>query len=287
MKKITAVAFFAIACNSGCTIASLERRTLNQNGTTSDIRYQEVMDNLAMVAHEPSKLPSYSSIYSGTISVQDQGGLISTTTLPFGAGSQAINPSANRQALHNWALDPITAPEKMEAIGAACQWAIFGEDRLTGEAKDLLIHPENAPPSSNRHFGVADKLAELPKGWLCVGARKDVPACARYSSHCGDTWVWVLPENMGSLSAFTLVVQNIARVGINSQTLYHFPPKYTPINFPTNDQKTGGKTVIVQALVTPQGALTRDPYVPTRIDTAGNDSQLRSAVSAAGIAAPR
>ena len=101
---------------TGCTMMSLERHTVAQADSAVDLRYREVLDNLALIAREPSALPSYASIFSGTIFVQDQGQLASTNIFPFvGAvspGSIAGNASLNRQISQNWTLDPILAAGK-------------------------------------------------------------------------------------------------------------------------------------------------------------------------------
>ena len=249
----------AVCACHGCTMMSLERQTVTQTDTAIDIRYREVMDNLALIARNPSALPSYATIYSGTASVQDTGQLISTTTLPWSVGSEALNPSFMRQIGDNWVLDPLVDPEKMEAIRAACQWAIGGPDRVYPDSRSLLIRPDQAPKGPERHFGVAERLAQLPPGWLGVGKHADIPACAFYKAHCGDTWVWVNPGGMKGLAEFTIILQDIARIPINSQTLFNLPPVFTPIVFATADSKpTDRFQTTVQAVVDQGGHLVTD-----------------------------
>ena len=200
----------ALVGSAGCTMVSLERHTVSQVDSAVDLRYQEVLDNLALIAHDPSALPSYASIFSGTIFVQDQGQLVSTNIFPFtGAvapGSISGNGSFNRQISQNWTLDPISAPEKIEAIRGCCQWVLGGPNSVPPASTSLLRNPHDEPPGPNRHFGVADRLANLPNCWLCVGSFKDVPVCARYKAHRGDKWVWVMPQGMKGLSDFTLII---------------------------------------------------------------------------------
>jgi hypothetical protein len=284
--RILAMLALVVVCN-GCTMMSLNRHTTAQNDSAMELRYREIMDNLAMIANDPSALPNYSSIFSGTVFVQDQGQLLSTTTWPLTAmvAGQATNPSLNRQISQNWTLDPIVVPEKLEAIRAACQWAVGGLDVVNKDSMSLLISPEDAEPGSSRHFGVAKDLAKLPPGWLGVGGWKEVPKSTCYKAHCGDTWVWVTPEGMNGLSDFTTIVQNIARVYINSQTLFRLPAYYTPIVFVTHDSYPDKRlqfavTVTVDQAGQLQTAL---PYIPTRIETTGADAGLRSQISAAGI----
>ncbi len=284
--KAWVIALAAASCTcTGCTMMSLERHTVGQIDSAIDLRYREMLDNLAIIADDPSTLPNYSSIFSGTPSVQDSGQVISTTTWPSSVRSQGLNPSFNRQVSENWTLDPIMVPEKLEAIRACCQWAIGGRAHVYESSLSLLIRPEDAPVGSERHFGVLEQLDALPPGWLGIGRRASVPKCARYKAHCGDTWVWVTPESMKGLTDFTLIIQNIARVQINSPTLFHFPPYYTPISFLTSDPESGGGIKVgVQVVVDQTGKLqTNFPYVPLRFENSGADSALRSAISAAGI----
>jgi hypothetical protein len=278
----------AFSC-TGCTMMSLERHTIGQSDSATDIRYRQVLHNLSLIADDPSALPSYSSIYSGTVFVQDQGQIVSTNILPYLAaakGSIAANPSLNRQISQNWFLDPIASPEKLEAIRACCQWAVHGPEQVNPDSRALLIRPDQAPAGPDRHFSVEERLAKLPSGWLGRGRFQDVPKCAAYKAHVGDTWVWVRPEDMAGLTAFALIIQDIARVGINSPTLFNLPPLYNPITFETADKGDDvRKKITVQAYVDQSGQLTTSlPYYPLRVDNLGSDNaNLRSAIGAAGI----
>ncbi len=56
-----------------------------------------------------------------------------------------------------------------------------------------------------------DRLAAaLRPGWFAAGRRKDVPRCACYVGHYGDSYVWVTPQGMDGLTSFTLVILDIA-----------------------------------------------------------------------------
>lgn len=278
--------FVACAC-TGCTMMSLERHSVAQTDSAIDLRYREIMDNLAMIANDPSTLPSYSSIYAGTAFVQDQGELISTTVTPWlaKAGSQAVNPQLNRQIGLNWALDPIVIPERLEAMRAACQWVIGGPNHVHKDSMSLLIRPEEAEAGPDRHFGVYDKLAQLPPGWLYMGRKRNVPACARYKAHCGETWVWVTPDGMKGLTDFALIIQHLARAPINSEILFHFPASYTPVMFRTSDPANARFQTVAQVVVNPSGHLvTESPWYAFRIENAGVDSTFRSQLGAIGAA---
>jgi hypothetical protein len=282
------------AASTGCTTLAVERHALSQAATPTDIRYQEVLDNLAMVARDPSALPAYSSIFAGTAQVTDTSQFASTTAVGPGASSaQVVNPQFTRAVLGNWTLDPINAPEKLEAIRAACRWVIYDREFALRDAPGLLASPAQAP-WPGRHFGVADRLDRLPKGWVHVGPRSQVPATARYRGHCGETWVWVMPADTKPLADFNLVLQEIARIDINSLTIQYLRPAPSDFTFPTAPPPHTPCTtspfsdwppaVIAEVSVDPCGKLMPDiPYYRWRTENVGSDASLRSQINAAGF----
>ncbi len=74
------VLLISVLSCTGCQALALKRCTLEQGATPTDIRYQEVLDDLAMVAHDPYALPAYSSIFAGSAVVTDTAPCVSTTT---------------------------------------------------------------------------------------------------------------------------------------------------------------------------------------------------------------
>jgi hypothetical protein len=282
-----------IAC-TGCTTPFLKRNTLALASSAINLRYQEVLDNLAMVADDPAALPAYSSVFAGGSQVTDNVQLTSTTLWQrvLGAGAQngflseAANPQASRVVSDNWTLDPIVVPEKIEAMRCACRWVIYGPERACVDCQGLLATPEQAP-YPGRHFGVADRLARLPKGWLHMGKLKDVPASACYRAHRCDTWVWVMPEGIEGLSDFTLILQDIARVNSNSLTLFFIPPAPGIFTFQTGDTTLpDGARAAVLATVNVDGSMNLVPDLPyyrIRLDNVGSNAFLRSQITAASL----
>jgi hypothetical protein len=281
-----------IAC-SGCTTLAVERHTLSQAATPTDIRYQEVLENLAMVAQNPASLPAYSSIFAGTAQVTDTAQLASTTSIGPGATSaEVLSPQFTRAVVGNWTLDPLNAPEKLEAIRAACQWVIYGPQFACRTAGGLLASPIQAP-YPGRHFGVADRLAALPVGWVHHGSCREVPHGVRYKAHCGDTWVWVMPDDTKALADFNLILQSIARVDINSMTLQFVRPTPSDFTFPTLPLPAVPCSapfaatiapVVAEVSVGPCGQLLPDiPYYRWRTENVGSDANLRSQINASGF----
>jgi len=282
-----------LAC-AGCTTLALQRQTNSQAASPTDIRYQEVVDNLAMIAHDPAALPAYSSIFAGTAQITDTAQLLSTTTFGPAAAAEVVNPQYTRLVLGNWTLDPINAPEKLEAIRCACRWVIYGPEIACHDCAGLLASPEQAP-YPGRHFGVADRMAQLPQGWLHVGRLHEVPAKACYKSRSGDTWVWVMADSMKALADFNLILQDIARVDINSTTLQFIKSTPSDFVFPASLMQQGTPCcrgpyvgivpgVIAEVSVDPCGRLMPDtPYYRWRVENAGSDPNLRSQINAAGL----
>jgi hypothetical protein len=294
MKYWTLLLTSTTVC-TGCITAALERHTLEQEATPTDIRYQEVLNNLAMVANDPYALPAYASIFAGTAQVTDTSQLVSATTIgPPGVIGQAITPQFTRLVLGNWTLDPVNVPEKLEAIRCACRWVLYGEEFACHDCEGLLETPEHAP-FPGRHFGVADRLAKLPQGWVGYGPHGAMPKKVCYTAHCGATWVWVMPNCTTALADFNLILQDIARVDINSTTLQYIRPTPSDFVFPTQSMnRTGcppgnayaGAVPFVAAEVSVDrcGYLMPDtPYYRWRVENVGSDPNLRSQINAAGL----
>jgi hypothetical protein len=288
--RLWILALAASSC-TGCLMQSLERHSLVQAGSVVDMRYREVIDNLALVANNPGSLPAYSTIFSGSAQVTDTGQVSSTTlwqrvrgtAVQDGFASEVGNPQVSRTLLQNWTLDPIVVPEKIEAMRCACRWALYGSEH-TGDTRGLLASPDQAP-GPGRHFGVADRLARLPVGWLHVDHCKSMPLGACYKAHCGNVWVWVMPDGMQGLAEFALVLQDIARVLSSSPTLFNYPPDPAVLRFevaPPTGSKAECQFAVAVTLDEHGQLVPPQVYSPVRIDNVGAPANLRSQVNAAG-----
>jgi hypothetical protein len=243
-----------LAVSSGCTAMSLSRRTVDQGNTYADVIYRQVMENLAMVANNPEVLPSYSLIDFGTTDITDKVGLAGVLTIPpaNGAISGSIDPSGSRAIKQNWTLTPVVAPEKLRALHMAFAYAVYRDPHLLTvhdhrisldvfrypysksgycvplppASADVRCGPSFAPGEPGFYFGVADDLASLDTCWLHVSAHADVPKCARLQAHCGNKYLWVNGEDLGAMSKFTLIIQQVARQVV-ADAYYPKPDAYT------------------------------------------------------------
>ena len=213
--KVTAL--IATVLLAGCTPTALKHNCVDLAGAGSDVRYREVMENLAMIGANRWALPAYSSIYSGAMDVTDGIAASEATTwihsalLPSGFSSEALNIPASRAVKGTLTLDPMIVPEKLRALRAACQWTLFGEESGISDMAILTTFQSGSP--AGNYFGVADELRAICSvEWLGKGCcPQDVPTNACYCANCGHCFVWVCPEGMENFSRFVLVCQKIAR----------------------------------------------------------------------------
>lgn len=199
----------SMVCCAGCTAASLQRDTLQQIASITDLRYREVMNNLAIVAANPDVLPSLSVVADGTAAIADTVSVESKTywqrAMFKGFDWETITPSFTRSPQPYWSLEPMVDFERLAGSWYALRWA-------------LGYPPEPGSPGDDwlKYFQIDRSLAQLPPCWLHVGGCKDVPVKAAYKAHCGATWVWVNSDGMAGLSALTLVVLDIGTVDLTS-----------------------------------------------------------------------
>jgi hypothetical protein len=280
---------------------ALKRQTESHAQSSADLRYREVMENLALIYENPAALPAYCSIYSGSTDITD--------TIPVSAGStwsriliphaftvftaQTLDFSTSRNIKKNWTLDPTVVPEKIHAMRCACWWVLFGENNRLGDSLTLEKFPSgplNANWPEGYYFDVANRLRALPPDWLHVGSWGDVPWHACYRAGCGGKHVWVTEDGKQGLSQFTLVLQDIARASCDAM---HYP-RVATTEYVLSGGSGGGATPIPgsrgetkitlyvdqNGYVTPGNGIASLPR-KNRFDNVGNNSDLKSSVIAA------
>ncbi|MEO2088158.1 MAG: hypothetical protein ABGY75_01500, partial [Gemmataceae bacterium] len=73
MRPVLLIAAVAMCCGLGCTHTALERRTVKQASTLTDLQYQQVLDNMAMFACNPDTMPWHLKLKGGLVQIADQG----------------------------------------------------------------------------------------------------------------------------------------------------------------------------------------------------------------------
>ena len=110
----------SISMTLGCTHVQLQRNTVRQARTLSDIYEQQVLDNLAKFVYDINSLPHFSIADGGTNTVNDQVSGSGTLILPTGANSN-LGAGGQRQCNEAWTLTPISDPRKLELMRCTYQ----------------------------------------------------------------------------------------------------------------------------------------------------------------------
>jgi hypothetical protein len=185
---------------SGCSSQQLRFTTMRLGETVPDLQERQVIDNLARIAANPGSLPYYSVINGGTASISDtaSGGLGALTLQHRIFPSATLDASASRTVTGNWTLNPMTNPDRLRAMRAAYQIALGADVVDPVDAKKLEA------------IWTDQRDISIPRGWVRVGAKRDVPRGACIVSHCGKTYVWVVPGHSKDFADFALFMLNIA-----------------------------------------------------------------------------
>jgi hypothetical protein len=195
----------------------------------SDMRYQQVLKDLAVVANNPGILPSFALTAGGAANVTNTLS-IETVTLWDQAVKGFSMETLTAFAQHNpdlqWTLNPVASAPQLEALGYACLWALKGPPPEGSRPMELLREPRITDigacgPKGKPiyHLDVASQLAALPPGWVRVAPKHLAPKNAHYKATCGNTTIWVPDENLAWLSEFTLILLDIATIDPTSLVL--------------------------------------------------------------------
>ncbi len=167
---------------SGCLSHQLESTARQTTNTLPDLQYQQVIDNLAMIASNPAYLPYLAVAGQGSVQVTDGGdSSIGLKMSPSAWSAGILGLGATRNVTGSWSLGTVTSPEKIRAMRVAYQRAVDRSMR------------------GNPAYG-----------WLHVGCKKDVADQAPYVGRHGSVFAWITPEGIAGLSDLTLTIMDIA-----------------------------------------------------------------------------
>jgi hypothetical protein len=190
---------------SGCTHAQLRHSTNRTQETMSDLRYMHLLDNLAMMVRNPATVPNPVAINGGVVQISDNAAAATGFTWNVlnmkGINQYALGPfSGSRTVSEQWSMSPLHNPEKLRLMRYAYQFLLDSE----------LVYRDDGVQKLRTFLGDEEFATAIPKGWFCVGSKKDVPANARYCGRYHDVYVWVTDEGMDGLSRFYLTILRIA-----------------------------------------------------------------------------
>jgi hypothetical protein len=135
--------------STGCMAVRLKQRTINQASTLPDLQYQQILDNLAMFAVNPSALPWHVNVREGTTQITDSGsgGALVDLGPPVSTQPQAFG---SRTIVAQWGMSPVIDATELRLLRIAYRRAHgSGEmpepallNRLAHELKDQM--PSNS-----------------------------------------------------------------------------------------------------------------------------------------------
>jgi hypothetical protein len=231
----------ALCCLGGCTHIQLEKCTVEQMATQSDIYYREVLNNLAMASMNHGALPYFSIFSTGQVQITDTG---STTdsVIPnsgiTGLTSGNYGLAASRADQLNWTIWPISDPDRLRLMRCAYQISLGTPTNDCDNCQQLvtLLCQDQC-----KQVGPAGALVDpakcsacmacnVPTGWFCMGCKKDVPRDACYVGHYRDRYVWVMSDGVEGLTRLTFTILDIAT--INAGAAIQGPPGPLPSAVP-------------------------------------------------------
>jgi hypothetical protein len=129
----------AMCFSTGCTSRHLCQRTVNQGRTLPELQYQQVLNNLAQFAVNPSALPWHVNLKEGTSQVTDSlsGGALVDLGPPASTEPQLFG---SRTVVAQWGMAPVTDAIELRLLRIAYRRAHGFPDMPSPEFLDELVH---------------------------------------------------------------------------------------------------------------------------------------------------
>ena len=106
---------------SACTSWQAQENTLNQISTLEQMRYSQLLQNLANEIDREDSLPSLAVTSSGTATASNTGTVLANLMnypLNFGHNTKTLSPSLSAQWQNNWTISPIADPQDLTNLRA-------------------------------------------------------------------------------------------------------------------------------------------------------------------------
>jgi hypothetical protein len=128
-----------VCFSTGCTSRHLCQRTVNQGRTLPELQYQQVLNNLAQFAVNPSALPWHVNLKEGTSQVTDSvsGGALADLGPPVSTEPQLFG---SRTVVAQWGMMPVTDATELRLLRIAYRRAHGFPDMPSPEFLDELAH---------------------------------------------------------------------------------------------------------------------------------------------------
>lgn len=200
----------------GCQQDLVQKRVNKLVSTTTNLYYEQVLNNLAMTIERPDNLPYFGIPTQGTHTNARQytGGytpswdLVGIATNPFRGryffDKQSSPLSGSVQNSEAFQLQPVSNPDKLALIQAIFQKEA-GNPRDAELSEALRGYETRQPPF--------DYLRDVGSHWYCkTDSEKIAKKFGVYYGRYGDTFVYVTPDHLRDLSKLTLAILDIATI---------------------------------------------------------------------------
>ncbi|HYV37414.1 MAG TPA: hypothetical protein VE988_17035 [Gemmataceae bacterium] len=186
MRLWMMLATVALLTGTGCTHTALEKRTLNQASTLTDLQYLQVLDNLAMFACNPAALPWHMKLTSASIQVTDQGTVSFLDSMvhskPPIAYTLTSTLTAQRGVVNQWGGCPTVSADNLELLALAYQKALCPQDQdgkireaLYEKIAELAVLYNLVLTKETLDNAISsNKKLEVAKRWLLIRKNEDL-----------------------------------------------------------------------------------------------------------------
>jgi hypothetical protein len=191
----------------GCTHIQLRKHASQQHRTTTDLVQQQVMDNIAKLAADPSAWPQYSGIAEGVTQLTDLGE--GTAGLKWNARSiveESLGLKASRALQENWRMQPVNDASRLRAMWAVYHHAIYG-------TLPPPTYGYDARTQFRDLFGEQYEQMLPGPGWFritCEKERIEKVYCGCVVGRYCNTRAYVLPGYEYKLQQLTFLIQHMA-----------------------------------------------------------------------------
>ena len=183
----------------------LQRNSIRQVNTVSEIYEQQVLDNLAKFVNNPYVTPSFAVASQATNGVKDEGRIAVSDGGFVGRFWANVSAGGSRAVDQNFTLVPVTSPARLKLMQCAYQRAVGHPPDECSKCCNYLAAWTGDPASCYDPCGVTC-------GWVCKSdCWRDVPktCCDSYAKNCG-TYIWVDPCQRQEFSKLVMTIIDYA-----------------------------------------------------------------------------
>ncbi|MGP0063189.1 MAG: hypothetical protein ACLQGP_06235 [Isosphaeraceae bacterium] len=215
---LTIAVGIALGGSTGCMAVRLGQRTMHQASTLPDLQYQQVLDNLAMFADNPSALPWHVNFREGTTQVTDSasaGAAVDlgppSNTLPQLFGSRTI--------VVQWGMTPVIERTELRLLRIAYRRALGLADMPDPEFLSELTHElKNQFPSNSDQHDESELFYELESSKVRDYAEFDAKVVTTNDGEICADGPDAIPRNLSPLARNVCrkvesVRRDLARIG--------------------------------------------------------------------------